>query len=266
MTPIQKALSEIQFKIPKEILEAAFIEDQPFRAPVATNLEYQIRSRVIDERVLVDLNLAGGMLHMVPMDRIKPEFVDEFQAVFRIPKELTQGRSISRVLAMAYGDQRAQGNYIQSTVAFNTQMSAVQGVLNSHVGIAMTETTSVSLIAENTVLLTDMLAVPGRTHLRCYLDNDPALSQMRAPVIPVFAELVTLAVKSFIYNTLIMKIGRDVMVGGRDLGKFKEIVESYADADELYTNFLREKWRKVNMFNNTLARQRMTRLASPGWG
>lgn len=266
MNAIQKAISEVTYSIPGEILRAAFIDDEPFRTPIAANLEFAIRQKVLEERVLVDMNLAGGMLHMVPMDGIAPEYVDQFTAIFRIPKSLTQGRSISRVLAMAYGDQRAYGNYLQSTTAYNTVADALQGVLNSHVGIAMTETTNVSLIAENTVLLTDLLAVPTRTHLRCYLDNDPELTQMRPTAIPVFSEMVVLAVKAYIYNSLIIKIGSDMLVGGRDLGKFKEIVESYADANELYTTLLNGRWRKTNMFNDGLARRRLTRLTSPGWG
>lgn len=265
MNAIQKALSDLHHKIPAEILEAAFIDDEPFRGPGAVNIDYAIREQVLNNRVMVDVNLAGGMLHMVPMDGIKPEYIDQFQAVFRIPKELTQGRSISRVLALAYGDQRAYGNYLQSTTAYNTISDALQGVMNSHVGIAMTETTNIRLIAENTLLVTDLLSIPTRTHLRCYLDNDPEMTQLRTTMFPVFSELVMYAVKAYIYNKLIMKIGRDVMQGGRDLGVFKQIVESYADSEELYTTMLTGRWVKAYKLNDTLSRQRITRLSTPSW-
>ena len=266
MNAIQKALQEIRFKIPQEILAAAFIDDQPFRTPTSTNLDYAIREKVIVDRVLVDINLQGGQLHMVDMTGVIPEYSDQFSAVFRVPKELTGGRTISRVLAMAYGDQRAYGNYLQSTTAYNTTADAMNGVLSSHLGIAMTETTNVQLIGENTVLITDMTAVPTRTHLRCYLDHDPELSQMRPPLIPVFAELVTYAVKSYIYNTLMMKIGRDVMIGGRDLGEFKRQVEAMADAEELYTTMVNGRWVKSVRLNDELSRRRITRMGTTSWG
>lgn len=265
MNAIQKALSDVKFRIPKEILEAAFIDDETNRSPVPITLDAMIREKVITPRVLVDMNLAGGKLHMVSLDTVMPEYADNYSAVFRIPKDLTDGRTISRVLALAYGDQRNYGNHIASVQNFNALGDAVNGVVASHVGVPVTETTSVSLIAENTVLLTDMVALPGRRHLRCYLDHDDELSQLRAPVIPFYSELVTLAVKAYIYNHLIMRIGRDRMVGGRDLGVFRQIVEAYADSEELYSTFIREKWRKINMFNDDLSRRRLTRLSSGGY-
>lgn len=266
MNAIQKALQEIRYKIPKEILAAAFIEDQPFRTPTSTNLDYAIREKVIVDRVLVDINLQGGQLHMVDMSSIVPQSIDQFQAVFHIPKELTGGRTISRALALSYGDQRAYGNYLQSTTAYNTVADQLNGVLSSHLGIPMTETTNVELIGENTVLVTDMTAVPTRTHLRCYLDHDPELSQMRPTLVPLFSELVTYAVKSYIYNTLMMKIGRDVMVGGRDLGEFKRQVEAMADAEELYITMVNGRWVKAVRLNDNLSRRRITRMGTQAWG
>jgi hypothetical protein len=52
------------------------------------------------------------------------------------------------------------------------------------------------------------------------------------------------------------------MVGGRDLGVFRQVVESYADSEELYSTYIRQKWRKINMFNDDLARRRFTRLSA----
>jgi hypothetical protein len=265
MNPIQKALTDIQFQIPKQILEATFIDDQARRSPVPVSLEYLIREKVINARVMVDMNLAGGMLHNVPLDKVEPEYVDEYSVIFRIPKALTQGRSISRVLALSFGDQRTYSNYASTTLGYNTLSDAANGVLNSQIGIPMTETTNVRLLSENTVLLQDLLAVPGRRHLRCYLDNDEDLAQMRSTVVPFFSQLCVSAVKSYIYNNLIIPMGRDVLVGGRELGRFREVVDSYSDQEELYQTFITEKWRKINMFNDTLGRQRLTKLSVGAW-
>lgn len=265
MNPIQKALQDIRFQIPQAILDATFIKQEFGRTPLAVNLDYAIRQKVIDARVLVDMNLAGGMLHMVPLDQVPAEYVDEYSVVFRIPKDLTQGRTISRVLALSFGDQRTYSNYASTTLGYNTLGDAANGVLASHIGVPMTETTSIRLIAENTVLLQDMLAVPGRRYLRCYLDHDNELTQLRATTIPFFSELCVMAVKSYIYTNMIIEIGRDQMVGGRELGRFREIVDSYADQEELYRTSVTTRWRKISTFNDPLARQRLTRLSVGGW-
>lgn len=265
MNPYQKALTEIQFQIPRDILRAAFIGDMFERSPTPVNLETMIRSKVITARVLVDINLAGGMLHHVPLDKVQPQFVDEMKAIFHIPKELTQNRPISRVMALAYGTMRSQLNYPATTYGYNEGSSLAQGIISSHTAIPVTETTNLQLLAENVVAVMDLAAVNTRADLRCYLDHDPELSQMRATTILPFAELCVLAVKAYIHNTLIITIGKDVMVGGRELGRFREIVDSYGDANELYHTFLRERWHKISKFNDPLARQRLTRLSAGGW-
>ncbi len=265
MNPYQKALTEIQFQIPNAILRAAFVDDMFERSPLAVNLETMIRSKVIVARVLVDMNLSGGMMHHVPLDRINPEFVDDRMAVFNIPKDLTQGRAISRVMALAYGSMRSQLNYPTNTYGYNEQSSMAQGIVASHTAIPVTETTNLRLLAENVVAVLDLSAVNSRADLRCYLDHDPELSTLRATTVGPFAEMCVLAVKAYIYNTLVINMGKDMMIGGRELGRFREIVDSYADANELYNTFLTQRWRRISIFNDPLARQRLTRLSTGGW-
>ena len=265
MNPIAKALQEIQFVIPRAVLQAAFVEDMFERSPIAVNLESAIRERVIHARVLVDINLAGGMMHHVPLDRVPPEYVDGYMAVFNIPKELTQGRSISRVLALAYGTMRNQINYPSTSYNYNENSTLAQGVVASHTAIPVTETTNVRLLADNIVAVMDLTAVNTRADLRCYLDHDPELSQLRATTVAPFAEMCVLATKAYIHNTMTINIGKDMLVGGRELGRMREIVDSYADANELYQTFLTERWRKISIFNDPMARQRLTRLSTGGW-
>lgn len=265
MNPYQKALAEIQFQIPQAILRAAFVEDMFDRSPLAVNLESIIREKVIAARVLVDINLAGGMLHMVPLDKLIPEYVDSYMAVFRIPKELTEGRSISRVMALAFGQRRSIAGNATTSESYNDLTNMAQGVVASHQGIPLTETTNIRLLSDNVVAVLDLLAVATRCDLRCYLDHDPELSQLRATTIPPFAELCVLAVKAYIYNNLIIPTGKDVLIGGRELGRFREIVDGYADANELYQTFLTQRWRKISIFNDPLASRRLTMQSVGGW-
>lgn len=265
MNPFQKAHSEIRHQIPKALLNACFIGDLFENSPIPVNIDSIIREKVIESRVMVDMNIAGGMLHQVPMDSIVPEYTDRYMAVFRIPKELTQGRSISRVLAMSFGQQIWANNYPVLNGTYNALTSKAQGMLASHQGVPMTETTNIRLLSDNVVAVMDMQAVQTRSDLRCYLDHDPELTQLRSTSIPAFATLCVLATKAYIYNELVIEIGKDMMIGGREIGRMREILDSYADANELYNTFLTEKWRKISIFNDALSRQRLTRAASPAW-
>ena len=62
MNPITKALSELKFRIPKPILEKAFLPKKTWgglhhKTPVS--LDYRIREAVIDARVMVGAQVRG---------------------------------------------------------------------------------------------------------------------------------------------------------------------------------------------------------------
>jgi hypothetical protein len=81
-----------------------------------------------------------------------------------------------------------------------------------------------------------------------------------------FAAMCALAVKSHIYNTLIIKLDRAYLTGGQELGAVKSWIEDKCgDAEEQYQTFLREKWMKIAKMNNTQAYQRQLRtMINPG--
>ena len=82
---------------------------------------------------------------------------------------------------------------------------------------------------------------------------------MQMRYIRQFSELCVYAVQAYIYNEYIIQMDIGELHGGQNLGKFKEIIESYQDADELYRTFLREKMGKIFVMNDTESYTRFLR-------
>ena len=52
--------------------------------------------------------------------------------------------------------------------------------------------------------------------------------------------------------------------GGHNLGKFKDIIENYADANELYDSYLKEKWQKISLLNDRESTTRLLKMVVGG--
>lgn len=265
MNPIQKAIMDVKYKIPPHILQAAFVHREFGHRPLPVDVDALIRDRVINARVMVDCNLVGGQQVVIPLSTVAPEYLDPRTIVYRIPKSLTQGRSITRVLAMGVGLGTIASNIVnRNSYGYSAVLDAADAVVDSHAPVPMVSTAYLRLIAENVVMVTEMVALPSNVELRCFLENDEDFSQLRTTAYPKFSRLVELAVKAYIYNELSIPIGQGQLVGGMELGKFREVVDGYADANELYDTYLQETWTKVALFNDGTSRERHLRLISGG--
>ena len=261
MNPIQKALMDVQYKIPPQILQAAFVTREFGHRPMPVNVETLIRDRVIYPRVMVDCNLVGGTQILVPLSSVNPEYVDVSTVVYRIPKSLTQGRSIVRVHSMGLGLGSVANSVMhRNTYGYSATLDAGDAVVASHAPIPLVSTANLRLIGENTVMVTEQMALPSNVQLLCHVEYDAEFSTLRTTAYPKFSRLVELAVKSYIYNELSIQIGQSQLVGGMELGKFREIIDGYADAEELYTTYLEETWRKVALLNDPNSRERHLRM------
>jgi hypothetical protein len=79
-----------------------------------------------------------------------------------------------------------------------------------------------------------------------------------------FCKLVEYAVKAFIYNEYIIEVDMGELRGGHNLGKFKDIIEGYSDAEELYSTYLTEKWQKIAFQNDRESLTRFLKLTVGG--
>lgn len=263
MNPIQKAIMDVKYKIPPQILQAAFVHREFGHRPIPYNVDALIRDRVIDARVLVDCNLVGGQQVVIPLINVVPEYLDPTTVIYRIPKALTQGRMITRALSMSVGAGSAAAMGLLNNTngyAYSGLEDAADAVAASHNAIPMVSTAYIRIIAENTIMVTEQVALPSNISLRCMLEYDPDLTQLKPTSFPKFSRLVELAVKAYIHNELIIPMGQGQLSGGMELGRFREVIDSYADSNELYDTYLQETWRKVALLDDATSRERHLRI------
>lgn len=262
MNPITKALDEIQFTIPREILNQVFITQDLQFCSNMVSLETRIREQVIDPRVLIDIDLHGGTEAFLPLeDHVQANYADPYTVIYHIPDEVTQNRPIVQVYSvhfaiLGYQNAGMALHYTESPMAAETRR-----VLDSARRVPPAMTSYLNLIAHNTVMARYVYLPYKTAFMRVRLGNDNALSHIRPQTFPAFSELCVLATKAHIYNTMIVKIDMGQLHGGQVLGAFKEIVMNYADANQMYQEALR-KWRKIAVLNDPEAHRRHIRTVT----
>lgn len=261
MDVIQKAVDTLKFTIPRPILETVFIKRGAgigswrddiygYRRENA-NIDQLIIDTVIRPRVCVDCNLVGGTEAFIPLAGLPVERANDYTSVYRIPKDKTQGRSILTALSISFTDPSRISSYgVATSTNNNAVMRAGQAVMDAMGTIPAVSTAHVQLIGENVVMVRDVIVLPANVYLRCVLANDENLTHIQPRSYRHFAKLVEHAVKAYIYNEYVIQMDLGELHGGQTLGRFKEIIDTYSDANELYETYLNETWQKVALMND----------------
>lgn len=265
MNAISKAIDHCRFTIPAEILQAIFIRRQQQWRSTPTTIDKQILAEVIRPRVFVDANLVGATEMYVPLETVPIERVNSYTTIYHIDKLLTQGRSIMSVLNITFADPTVGSSLAtNATGCQSTQLLATaQGLMDSQGTIPVTSTAHVQLVGENTVMVRDTVLLPANVYLRCLVAHDETMSHLQIRAYRAFYKLVELAVKSYIYNTYAITMDIGELYGGQNIGRFKEIVDSYSDSEEMYQTYLHEVFAKVSLMNDGESMGRFIRLISP---
>lgn len=269
--PISYALSYIRRSIPIELLNLTYLVNQQFRVTTAESLDDRIRQEVIYPIVLTDCNLIGGVETTLALDPSTREQVDLFTAIFRVPMTVTNHRRITAALSVGYGTATNNGfvsgagaGFTSPSLNQNLVMGAASGVWASNTPIPLVSTARCVLIAENTVMVTDSIALPPVINLRCWLENEGDLTHIKPPSYIYFAQLVEHAVKANIWVKNKVYMDQGSQSGGSEIGAYKEIVEGYADSNQNYREFFDETWGQVTRFNDGESKNRKIRLAMGG--
>jgi hypothetical protein len=275
MNAITKAIEEIHYSIPIEVLYAGFTVDEPPELVNFTSLSEKIRSKCIKPRVLVDANIVGGVHIIVPISAVAPSFWAEYYTVYKIPAELINNREIVSALNLVFipynqtvGPNMAVNSINTITIYGNYQpatMSTADRIGTAHQDIGILTNTHIELIGYNTVAIYQNYMALTNYGLRCLVSNDEDLNNISPRSYKAFAKLAILAVKSYIYNKLIVKLNMGYLHGGQELGQFKAIIDSYEGAEEEYNRVLKEEWMAVAAMNDTANYQRILKtMIHPG--
>jgi hypothetical protein len=275
MNAIEKAIYDVTHsRIPKALLEKTFIGAAiSWREVAVVNLDEQIRSLVIVPRVLVDCDLVGGEQAVINLDGLSFFKPDDYQTVIKVPMSRTNQRTIMSALHVSFLSQSVaaymQGMNVSGT-GYNSNensatMNTAAGVISALDKIPVVSTAKVALVAENTILIRDIITMYPNCYLRCILANDSELANINHRSYPAFTKLVEYAVKAYIYNKLIIEIGEDELRGGQALGVFKTILDSYADAEQNYQDYLKTVWTKTAVANDQMTYERLIKVSVGGY-
>lgn len=263
MNAIAKAVDEAKYRIPSRVLKEAFKDSKYSWRPSNVSIDEQITNKVIRSRVLVDCNLVGGVEMIVSLEGLGYDTVDNYTIVYHIPKERTQNRSIMSVKSVGYAASTsamgAMGSLGSLPFNDNDMMGMANAVVNSHSSAPTVSTANVTLVAENTIMVRDMARMMGNNYLRCIVADDENMNHIPPRAIPQFCKLVELAVKSYVYNQLIIEMGDAFLSGGQELGVFKSVVEGYADSEQMYQDYL-VQWSGVAFLSDGVRATRHIKL------
>ena len=272
MSAFDTALRRIQ-TIPREVLKQAFMPvryDPTRKARYYDNttplsLEAVIIDKIIKDRVLPDINLVSGSEVILPLGEAEFQHIDQYNSIYRFGDKATGGRAITSVYEVTYGYNNnamigtysGYGHYSsQSSMLLKASRDVLRGVS----GTVPQSTAYVQLIGHNTVLVNDVSPIQNYGTLRCKVTNDPNLNNLKPQYHQKFASLCLNAAKSYVYTALVIDLDEGMLRGGQQIGRFREIVDSYADQEAIYIEEL-ATWQKISILNDPVQSKKVMRLA-----
>lgn len=280
MNPVTYSIDRlIKFAIPKPILNMAFLSRYANDYYTLDTLESKIREEVIQPRIYVDCTLVHGTEMTIPLAKCERIDGNYYTATYRIPKTLTQGKRVTSVLevtasagslvtndaTMGAGGSGLYTNNMTGYQTYGSVHGAANQLLRSVQPIQNVSNALVYLVGDNMIFIKDSVMVPGTMMLRVLVENDENFNHIQPAWYPTFYELVTIAVKAYIYNNLVIEQDNVFIASGGELNRFKEIVDSYSDMEELYAEKL-EEWYKCAMLNDPESSRRHYQMAvGGGW-
>lgn len=240
---LEIALVKIHSSIPPEILEYAFA-NRELRNEVVS-IDDMILQKVIRYRVLKDMNTEGGkfkeiLLRHSYMEPLYRDYDDNMMhtgrwSVYRIPPEIREGRPIVEVMSLKFrGAYAGFQPYSTGYIGGANITTIAQGVLDAHTFQTSPPIPNVELLAGDLVRLT-----PSQHHgtlwaMNCRLAYDECLTNLNTSAVQPFAELCVLAVQAYIFNNTTIMLDKAYIMNGYQVGQFKTIIDSYAEANEKY--------------------------------
>ena len=253
---MNKILFEIRNNIPLEVLNITFTTDRTGQIlPTPVSLDEQITSSVIRPKVLMDCNIVSGTEMTIPLSQTEEVSNLERGYVVKVPKELTNYRSIVSVLSIV------SEPFTSSLVLTGNNAPSYNEIGGNYEPGPIEYNTSLELVGDNIIFIDTYLANVFQLYIRVTIENNNNFSNINPKSHLHLANLNVLAVKAYIYNKLNIPLESAYMHFGYQLGVIREIVDSYSDAQEQYDEYLKEVWTKVAfMSDNAQMRQFVTSM------
>lgn len=260
MSVISMAINNLHNVIPNEILEETFITPYRNNYYKPMSMDAKIHENVIVRRVLPDLNLTYGLTIKIPISKChvsRHDVTDTYYSnysdfIISVPPDVTNNRKIVTVLGIAITDTIL---YDGSYTGFywnngSSILTATQNLANANSTTStMLYNAKCEMISPNSFICRYQGYLPLHAVVTLLIEHDDNLSDIKTTSYNYIIQLIELACKAYIYNFLKIKIDRAKLDSGSDLGAFAEIVDSYADANQMYLE-LREEALKRSFMND----------------
>ncbi len=251
---IRHMLSKIHMQIPPEILELAF-ETKGGRK----SIDEVITEKIIEDQLIPDCSAIAGQWKEIVLD---PKWVIQSSvdltntlttvpyAIYEVPDYAREYRRIVSVLELSLPFGTSSSMAMVGSMSLDCQYSGVtagsigEQAINGVTGVQNFRLPDPLLIAYNKIKLTPMnlsLLSAFALVLRCRLEYDKEFTNLTPDAVIELSELAVAATKAYIYNQMSVKIDMGVMKSGQEIGKIREIIDSYADQIDRY-NVLRDEF------------------------
>lgn len=252
---ITHMLENIHANIPEEILDLAFNLKGDARS-----LDQAILDEIVQNRILPDVSAIAGQYKEIVLDPkwASTSTIEAFNydhhvvpyVVYTIPPEYREHRRIVAVmeLGLPYGSHSSlammggMGRACQYMGV--TAGTYAEGALNGITGNNNLLMPTPILLDGSRVKLTPMEFGMLQSYsmvLKCRLEYDPDFTNLTPDAVIQLSKLGVTAAKAYVYNKLIIKLDQGAIMSGQEIGKIREIVESYSDQQERY-DVLREEF------------------------
>jgi len=260
------SINEINHQIPKELLQAGFTIDDSPETVNLNSIDDKILRKLLRKRVLIDMNITGGIETIIPLNNVQPSFYEYFYTIYQIPPEMTMNKEIVSALNImlmpgsgVFGQGGLAGNSFGNIGYMNE--NPVMNVAN-RIGSAASPSGVLSnahleIVGYNTILIYANFRVLTNFGLRVLLENDSNLNNIQPRSYKAVSMACVLATKAYLYNKLIIPVNNGYLASGQDLGMFKSILESYSEAENDYRTFLEEKLGAILFMNDTTRHNRL---------
>lgn len=255
MKAIEHAINTVMNSdIPIQILEDTFIDKRARRLGRRMSVDQGIRDKVILNKVRPDLSAIGGMAVVVDLVSTPYTYVDAWSREYTIPPSITDGRqivSINRVGMRRTAVYDAPNvSRTGSYKAENPYNKAIHDVVDSHSSLPQISNSDVEVVTGNVIRVRDNYAFSYDLEAEILLELSEDLKEIKPAYYQDLGQLTLSATKAHIYRTLALQLDKTKLESGRDFSRYKEFIDGWSDAWQIYQDQLNEKWYKILVLND----------------
>ena len=244
--PLDICIMNVVSEIPPQILDLA-VRRSNMRFHEDNNLTEWICKRIIENRVLKDVNLVAGQVKTIVLLPAWLEYLpsehggyagdDGPNTVYRIPPEARDGKPISQVMTLQFPYITYQSSGIANADVASGGFSfvdQVDQVINSYNLATPRNHPVVRLLAGDIVQIVPSQYTRQHWLLTCRINYDETFNNMHESSILTLSDMTVAATKHWIYTNLIVDVDRAVQETGMDLPTIRSIIEEYKDGSQQY--------------------------------